>query len=158
MNTMTFMLCGILYRLGGAGKKYCRMIILPVVLALYLSISTGNYWYLLLIASGQILRIGDGIPGKNPNDPKGVYDKGSFFGRLLKIPWLTSAVVSAVYALAIYFLKFIIAGSLDNYMLYIIINAATAGVIKYLDVAALKYGDVITEVSRGFAIASIIFI
>jgi hypothetical protein len=168
MKTLFIFLIGVLYRVGGSDKMTCfpkgikkkpaRVFIIPVLMAVYMSITFHSFWYLFMIGTMQALRIGDGIPGINPNDPKQIYDKGSLFGRLLKLPWLTSAVVQGIYALSTYSIKFILIHNFDNLMLYILINACTAGIIKYLDVANLKYGDIITEVSRGSALASIILI
>lgn len=160
MKTLIFIISGLLYRIGGSDKekiwpygvdkKGARILLLPFVLAVYMAIAFKNWHYLYMILTMQVLRLGDGIPCPG--------DEGSFMGRLFRRPWLTSAVVQAISALATYSIKFALNPNLDNLILYCLINALTAGIIKYLDVVYIKYGDVITEMSRGFALSSIIYI
>ncbi len=107
MKILTTIICAILFRFGGWRYKFCRRIILPIILSLYLAIVFKTWWLFIAVGLGlQTIGIGYGVPDPptflNP-------DKGSWLGRLaLKLchnnyemaGWVARGAYGAVVALA----------------------------------------------------------
>lgn len=93
LNSLFLIGCAELWHRGGSKKAWLRDVLIPVMIGLLLALKT-NFWIgFFSIGAFQIIRIGYGIP-----DP-GTDDKGSWLGRVFKIPWLVRGVAGALYGL-----------------------------------------------------------
>lgn len=79
------------YQGGQTGRAWCRDILIPIILGVYLGFKSVWFIGILSIGSFNIIRIGYGIPDET--------DEGSLLGRTFKIPWLVRGIAGLLYGL-----------------------------------------------------------
>ena len=139
--------CAWLWRLGGAGHKWARRIIIPLILALSCAFLTKTWWIFLAVGVGlQTIGLGYGVPDEG--------DKGSWLGRIFKIFWLTRGIYGAIVACGAS-LGLIIGGFIPwwAFVGYVVLNFVVGSVLS-----ALKVKDIIIEPCIGAVISLVILL
>jgi hypothetical protein len=136
---------GILFRLGGAGHKWARRVIIPILLAGYLAIKLDCCLLFLYCGLGYSF-VGLGYGSVDESDP------GSWLGRIFRKAWITRGAYGGIVA-GLGALGLVLGGFLPlfTYIGYVILNF---GIGAYL--AKIKARDIIIEPMVGIGISSII--
>ncbi len=149
MTILIMLACSILWRLGGWRWKWCRRIIVPVSLALYLSITLKTWWLFFAVGMplGLTIPIGYGEP--TPDDPK-----PSFLGQIFRKGWLIRGIYGAIVAgsgsLGLLVTKYI---GFSGYFIYIVLNFTIGAVL-----CRIKAPDWLVEPLIGAGVALLVLL
>lgn len=156
VKVLIFLACMELWHLGGGkGKAWCRDVLIPIILGIYVGYQSVWWVGLFTIGSFNIIRIGYGIKDET--------DDGSalcrFYWNLgLKYSWLVRGTAGALYGIsgACVYLAWTICNHSSAHLVYFIY----VGVNFVLNAVgeALKLPRRIVERAAGLGVASLVFL